>query len=48
VVAAVGFVGFLVIAFVGVRVVPPRLRNTWPIIAGCLALGVVTIWKVLT
>jgi hypothetical protein len=41
--AAVGFAIFVAIALVGVRVAPPRLRTIWPILAGCIAFGLVTI-----
>jgi hypothetical protein len=46
--AAVGFVLFLAIALIGVRVVSPRIRTVWPLIAGYIAFAFVTVWTILT
>ena len=37
--------GHLAVALVGVRVVPARLRTIWPMVAGFIAFGIVTVWK---
>jgi hypothetical protein len=36
---------FLVVAPIGVRAGPARFRTIWPIIAGCIAFGLVMAWK---
>jgi hypothetical protein len=48
VLATIGFLIFLVIAHVGVRVFRPPLATIWPLIAGCITFGLVMSWKLLS